>query len=229
MAEIKDAQLNRLKKFIGYGNLDAPVWFVGMEEKGSEKTFAARLKFKKTVDLAYAHRKTHVSEHHTDMQKIQRTWRGMCVVMLVCDGKKPTRENIRKYQSEKLGRSKGKTLLTELFPIPKKKVTEWEYKKTIPQFNDLDDYQNKTLPDRIKLLRRIFKRNSPQIVICYGRRFWKYFREIFREAKFTRDRVGQFERAEIGETLIILCHHLTSRTMNKKIKKLALISRAHYV
>lgn len=227
MTQTAESQAQRLFNFIGYGQLDAPVWFLGMEERGSSKTIGARLKFKQVEDLRDAHIKMGIIEHHRGKKIIQPTWRGMCYVMLVYDGKKPTTERIRKYQVNKLGRSNGKTLLTELLPMPKKKVTEWRYETNSLPFKNLKEYHSNIIDDRIERIRRIFKQHAPKIVICYGKTFWENYRNIFAEVDFTPDSDGLFEYADIGHTKIILSYHFTHPKMNKGIAKLARIVRKH--
>ena len=226
MSKFKESELQQLLNFVGYGRLDAPVWFVGMEERGGAKTIPARMEFRQIEDLQDAHVKIKGSKYDWNKQKIKSTWRGMCYVMLARNGEKPTTTALRAYQNEKLGRYTGETLLTELLPLPKKKASEWGEYASLTGFKTLDDYHKYAVPIRTQHLQEIFRMYSPQIVICYGRGFWKPYRKIFAEANFTRDSDGIFERARIGDTLIILSHHFTSRTMNKKIKKLARIVRS---
>ena len=112
-----------------------------MEEAGGgEANIRARLKFRPVEDNAKAHKMLGVTYLHWGRKKIQRTWRGMCYIMLRLKGQEPTRESIRKYQAEKLGRSSGDTLLTELMPIPKPKVKLWDYDELIPQFASREEY-----------------------------------------------------------------------------------------
>lgn len=224
---LKKSELEHLLNFIGYGRLDAPVWFLGMEERGSAKSFPARLKFKRVEDLKRAHMLTDIREHHIGKRRIQPTWRGMCYLMLSCRDEETGKESIRNYQSDQLGRSNGDTLLLELLPIPKKKAHEWEYKEIIPQFENLEDYHAQVMDRRIRDLRGIFKKNHPSVVVCYGRKFWKHYREIFAPESFTRDKDAQFEQTRIGETLVVLCHHFVAPTMNKNLKNLAKIVCNH--
>ncbi len=120
---LTDTGLEHLLTFIGYGTLDADIWFLGMEEAGGGETnIRTRLKFHPVMDNAEAHKMFGVTYLHWGKRKIQRTWRGMCYIMLCLEGNEPTAENIRAYQAEKLGRYGGNTLLTELMPIPKPKV-----------------------------------------------------------------------------------------------------------
>jgi len=96
-----------------------------MEEAGGgEANIGTRLRFRPVEDNAEAHRMLGVSQLHWGRRKIQRTWRGMCYIMLRLKRQESTREKIRTYQADKLGRFGGNTLLTELLPIPKPKVKE---------------------------------------------------------------------------------------------------------
>jgi hypothetical protein len=117
---ITDEQLEHLLDFIGYGRLGADVWFLGMEEAGGgEANIRTRLKFGQVEDCAEAHKLLGITKHHWGKQIIQRTWRGMCYIILRLENQEPHAENIRNYQAEKLGRFSGNTLLCELMPIPK--------------------------------------------------------------------------------------------------------------
>ncbi len=98
---LTEAELNHLVDFIGYGRLDADVWFLGMEEAGGdESNIRARLKFRPVEDNAEAHKMLSVTNLHWGKRKIQGTWRGMCYIMLRLEGTEPTSENIRSYQVE---------------------------------------------------------------------------------------------------------------------------------
>lgn len=110
---LTDREIEKLFDFVGYGTLDADVWFLGMEEAGGgEDNIRTRVDFEPVEDCAAAHQKLGVLELHTGKRKIQRTWRGMCYIMLALEGKEPHTEEIRSYQAEHLGRFGGNTLLT---------------------------------------------------------------------------------------------------------------------
>ena len=62
---LNDSELEHLLDFVGYGRLDAPVWFLGMEEAGGgEDNLRARLKFGTVEDCAEAHRLLGITKHH---------------------------------------------------------------------------------------------------------------------------------------------------------------------
>ena len=84
-----------------------------MEEAGGgEVNIRSRLKFEQVMDNAYAHKILGVTHLHWGKRKIQRTWRGMCYIMLRLEGKESTIESIIRYPAVKLGRyGGGNTLL----------------------------------------------------------------------------------------------------------------------
>lgn len=52
-----DKETERLLKFIGYGNLKADFWFIGMEEAGGGlDNLKKRLKFENVMDCKEAHK-----------------------------------------------------------------------------------------------------------------------------------------------------------------------------
>lgn len=54
---LTDTELEHLLNFIGYGTLDANVWFPDMEEaSGGESNILTRLKFRPVEDNAEAHK-----------------------------------------------------------------------------------------------------------------------------------------------------------------------------
>ena len=87
---LNSAQLQHLIDFIGYGRLDAPVWFIGMEEGGGgAANINARLNFQPVEDLRHAHvnllkiPQFHYNNLRTNTPIIQPTWDGMCRIMPV--------------------------------------------------------------------------------------------------------------------------------------------------
>ena len=213
---INDEQLNHLLDFIGYGTLNADVWFLGMEEAGGgEENIRTRLQFKQIEDNANAHKMLGITKHHWDKKVIQRTWRGMCYIMLCLENIEPTTENIRNYQAEKLGRFDGNTLLYELMPIPKPNISQWGYENLLPQFASREDYYKRIKPYRINLLQDLSIKHKPKAIIAYGKSYWNDYKELFADLSFIQK--GQFFVGENKATRVILTDHFTSKTMNNKL------------
>ena len=213
---ITNEQLDHLLKFVGYGDLKAEYWFLGMEEGGGgEENIRARLVFRHIEDCADAHKILGITKFHRGKRIIQRTWRGMCYIMLRLQNHEPNPENIRNYQAEQLGRFGGNTLLYELMPLPKPSIGDWDYEKLIPQFSSRTDYYEKVKPMRKELLSNLYLEYSPKAVIAYGKNFWQDYQELFPNVNFTP--IDQFLVGRDHDTKIVFTGHLTARTMNGKL------------
>jgi hypothetical protein len=57
------------------------------------------------LNAGAAQRREKVAGLHWGRRKSQRTWRGMCDIMVKLAGEKPARENIRRYPAGRLGRT----------------------------------------------------------------------------------------------------------------------------
>jgi len=227
---LTDAELEHLLNFIGYGKLNAEFWFIGMEEAGGgEENIRSRLKFRKMEDCANAHQILGITKHHTGRKVIQSTWRGMCYIMLLLEGKPVDRESIRNYQADYLGRFLGNSLLCELMPIPKPGIGSWGYENLIPQFNSANEYYQIVKPRRIKYLRGLIHEYSPKVVICYGKgsenSYWQSYSRLFPDLTFSPN--GQFSVGTNRQTIVVLTDHFTSRTMNGKFDEVASILKKY--
>lgn len=222
MNALTDAELQHLLAFVGYGHLNAKVWFIGMEEGGGgEANLRARLKFKPVEDCAKAHEILGITRLHGPQPRIQRTWRGMCYLMLRLAGQTPNAENIRRYQADHLGRTHGDTLLCELMPLPKPSLGHWDYAQLIPQYPNAEHYYQTVMPARINLLQSLLQTHQPKIVIAYGKRYWENYKQLFPALNLTA--TGQFEIAQTAEQVVVLTDHFTARTMNGKLDEVALL------
>lgn len=217
---ISEKELEHLVNFIGYGELDADVWFLGMEEAGGgEDNLRRRLSFRQVEDCAEAHKLLKITNVHWGPRKIQRTWRGMCCIMLATEGKQIDREAIRIYQVEKLGRFGGNTLLTELMPIPSPKIDHWGYEQILPQFESRNDYFEKIKPIRIRLLQELIHVHKPPAIIAHGKKYWNEYKSIFAELDFISHK--SFEVAQTDQTIVVLTSQFAHRSMNGKFDELA--------
>lgn len=171
----------RIQTFWGYGSLDAPVWFVGMEEgvhhKETAEEFTERFKAtagKATVDIRKDMRAV---PNHTQWfiphPKIQPTWKYLIALFLYLQsGTKPTTEEIRTYQEKRLGDTMLKeTALLELMPLPasslKKKA--WLYATLgIPELTTRDVYLAQYKQERVNKLQLLIQKHQPNIVVFYS-------------------------------------------------------------
>lgn len=172
---------NRIEKFWGYGSLNSPVWFVGMEEGLNPTTDTEELEIrfqaangKTTVDMRrdMSHLVGHMKWFHKD-SPIQATWKYPIALYLYLKNKKiPTKEEIREHQGLILGdKIKKESTTIELMPLPSQKTSEstWLYKKySIDGLNSRKEYLSTYKPTRVKELKKLLTKYSPKLVIFYS-------------------------------------------------------------
>lgn len=222
------AEIARLEQFAGYGNPAGKLWFIGIEEGGEgEDNLRRRLQFNAIEDNLRAHDLLGFPKFHTKSRVIQPTWRGMCILALALAGKNVDRESIREYQAEHLGREGDDTFLTELYPLPKRRIGRWPYAHLIPHYPSEGIYRAQLKAPRIALLRKLLSDHpcEKRLLVAYGKTCWPEFREIFPERKF--ESRGAFEASALqGADTIILAPHFTAREMNAGIHDLIALARA---
>jgi len=224
---LTDEELEHLLDFVGYGNVNASVWFLGMEEAGGgEENIRARLKFRQVEDCADAHKILGITKHHSGKKIIQRTWRGMCYIMLRLEGKETDTESIRNHQAHHLGRLDGNSLLLELMPIPKPRIDSWGYENFIPQFGSSTEYYEVVKPCRIRYLRQLIGEWSPKVMICYGKMYWQEYKEIFPEIEFLSK--NEFFVGKDKNKLVIMTPGFPTKAMNGKFDEVVSIIQNHF-
>lgn len=203
-------QQNKLFKFVGYGRLDAPVWFVGLEEgvdpsKAVER-IEPRLTFRKVEDCLKASEKLDVMHyHHVDRPKIARYWGTCARVMLRLERRRVTKAHVRAYQRDELGRKSGQTLLTQLLPMPSPATSAWPYDELLGMTRA--EYTARVLPQRVEMFRTLAKRHRPKLVVCYGKNRWSAFACAFPAKDFTLH--DGFLVGALGRTTVVLAPHAT--------------------
>ncbi len=207
---------DRIERFVGYGRIDAPVIFIGMEEGLSkedslEEDLRVRSRFERVMDLKDAHNGIAGTERLFDpaRTKCQRTWRPMCDLMLRRSGEIPTLEKRNLYQAMKLGRANGETLLCELLPYPSRSASTWTYSA---RFNSREAYRDVMLPRRIRLLQDAIREAKREAIVCYGKSDWPHFETLFEGVNLS-DR-GPFRTGSLNEMKIVLAPHFSTRQFN---------------
>jgi hypothetical protein len=195
----------RLLPFIGFGNLDAKIWFIGTNDTGPEDgniTLSERVampEFQKELADAEILKSRYRAE--TNYFYGNPTWRyaNYLTTRLLEPPEQQTETARREYYTNRFGALDGDVLLTDTLPLPSRNLgnqEKWVYRNTSltdsPYYNDVlrdaQRYQEDQFlgrPTRLKRLSEIYttlklEEKSPQFIFCYGRAGqWKYFREIF--------------------------------------------------
>jgi hypothetical protein len=179
---LSQEEIDRVVSFIGYGRVDAPVWFIGLEEGLGEMSSAdtlANLKvrggFENVMDPRNAHH-LRLSEGGSPINWDKRppktqVWLYMAKIMRAFNNKEDSCSNLyaaKQYVQTRLGRSDtqiGQTFLTELSPIPAARGND---KQWIQFFRAIDPKFDQKIADRKKALQLLIKDNPESLLVCYG-------------------------------------------------------------
>lgn len=163
--------------FFGYGNLDAPLWFIGLEEGGGATiaNVKARLQTWKelkgpTCDIADFHRAIGEGRLFEPGAPTQSTWRALIRSTLISQGLPASLEDIRTYQVHQFARKDGEIACLELLPLPSPSTKEWRYDKwsSLPFLTSRLEYEKQYTPLRIAGLRALISERNPKAVVFYG-------------------------------------------------------------
>jgi hypothetical protein len=214
----------RIEGFIGYGNIKAPLVFIGIEE-GLAKPAALqqdilrqdllwRSTFKPVMDAKDAHEGLADGPGlFSDRPRKQQTWRAMADAMLHFNGEtfksKAERSKARKeYRPLALGRSIANSLLIELLPYPSKDRKTWLYTDRFPTKGA---YVAAILPERLKLISEALRQCPREAIICYGQEDWPTFKRLFPRARWkpVKGRYNKFECATWRGAKVTLAYHFS--------------------
>jgi hypothetical protein len=177
----------RLLEFVGYGNLNAPYWFLGMEEgtggtdKGIEANLEARIThFEQVADLVEAHKILNF-DIPTMRKSPTQVWLWMAKIVRGMQGAEDWRdaEKATDYVRKRLGRKDDNTLLTELLPLPKAAYGVWPAPLQT-MFPSRITYESEVLPKRKAMLGRLIEQHEPSYIFAYGSANRGHYKAIVR-------------------------------------------------
>ena len=115
--------------FCGYGNLAAPIWFLGIEESLGKRTdepdvlpaaeLRVRSRWQPVMDVRLAHEQ--LDDPYWERRDYSSVWRVMAQLTLaIALNIQDWRDAglVHRYVIERLGHKGGETFLGELFPLP---------------------------------------------------------------------------------------------------------------
>jgi uncharacterized protein len=201
-------EIDKLVSFHGFGNPRGDFWFVGMEEQGegTDLELRWRLSFEPVDDLMAVHHRWeqfNPDDRKFNAERLIPTWATMSKIVLRLKGHSDwTRsEEVRRYQSERLGRLNGETFLTEILPLPARSRQDWTAQA---RFVTRDEYEAEVRPNRIAMIRDLCRLHSPRYVFCYGAANWAYHKEIFNDVSFEPIVDGRAILGRTASSMIVL-------------------------
>lgn len=207
--------------FYGYGNLDAALWFIGMEEGGgatlenvqSRLTVWDRCGRPSVTDVAEMHFAIGEARLFQPGAPTQPTWRGLIRLTLAAQNLPSSIEDIRAYQISRFARSDGDVASLELLPLPSPSLKTWNYPRwcSLPSLATRDTYIEDFLPLRVKKLKSLIASKKPKFVVFYGASYHSYWEEIS-QVKLTGE---AFPKTGInGATRFFVMPHPSARARN---------------
>jgi hypothetical protein len=185
----RDEQLRRyIDTFWGYGNLDGPYWFVGMEQGGggSWGEVGAHLDRWQHVGAPAIAPFRPPADELTDHRwfgpkpRIQPYWGKLIRLLLAAEDRPCSPEAVRNYQARHLATSTGETCLFELLPLPSPSTDRWIYAEhsRLPLLKDRGSYLQVLLPRRIVQLRSMISEKRPRFVVFAGLSYLDHWAQI---------------------------------------------------
>lgn len=173
--------LELLKAFRGYGNPSARIWFLGMEEgapkdeKRLDREVEKRMNFRPIMGLDEAHELLDRRLGSIET-RLSSTWIWMArFARAIIDQSDDwiDLEKAKRYVIEELGQLEKKTFVTDLLPLPAHNNSIFPYKTL---FIRRKDYEEKVIPERIKMLQDMIAEYKPRYVFAYGKKYREHYR-----------------------------------------------------
>lgn len=202
--------------FYGYGNFNAPYWFIGMEEGGGNSIDEINSRLhawkkrgcREVEDVAAYHREFGISKYWEEKPPLEATWNNIIRIFLAANGSIPTTDEVRFYQRDHLGRNEQETCLLELLPLPSPSTSHWLYADCSrnPALGSRQSYRNMLTPIRIKCLQDRIQKYRPLFVIFYGKTYLEHWKAITGASLLYVDTLDIY-RVELNGTLYVVTNH----------------------
>ncbi len=222
--EFKVLIQERIKHFWGYGNLNAPYWFIGMEEDYNAETEDLYKRFKASEGKQIcdvADLKIDIGSYSlfAEGAPLNRTYRRLIQMMLYAETKKhPDTEALRNFQINKLGRSDSNNAILELMPLLSKSINpkDWLYAETgIEGLTSRKDYLETYKDKRIQALSSLIEQHKPKYVICYSLSYQEDWKQLT-DKPFIEVNPRRLYLARDGETTIAITPHSVTHGLSTK-------------
>lgn len=211
----KELIQDRIHNFFGYGNLNSPTWFIGMEEgfdgtlDDLKKRFESA-KGKQTLDLQNGLQSKDHSKWFLQKPKLQPTWSKLILILLRLQGKEISNELIRTFQKTSFCRKNSNHCCLELMPLPCRSTKEkhWFYNTFgIEYLRTRRSYLESVMPIRMHLFQNLIKKYSPTIVVFYSFSYLNNWNSIISTVS---KKEGAIYHTKQGKTRFFIIPHPTA-------------------
>lgn len=202
------------ENFYGYGNYQAPYWFLGMEEGGGNSVDEINLRFSawadrgknELEDVAEYHCAIGIPELFSGKPKLQNTWNKQIHVLFGLKNQAIETEFVRNYQRDSWGRNDSENCILELFPLPSPSTGDWIYgkKSFLLTLRNRDIYRETYLPNRIEHIQKRVEEYNPKVVFIFGVTYVPYWEKLVGVSFFEDSGLLQ---TTVGKTKFVVLQH----------------------
>jgi len=196
--------------FLGFGNWDARIWFVGIEEAGGQDEPAVLRRLEAWVkngknpieDAPQFYPLCDDHRWHGKTLSVQPTWKQLIRLDLLIRGRSATSDQILEYQRHSFANSQGDECALELLPLPSPDTKTWNYHRwsDLPWLRSRRRYQTHVLLQRAFALQRRIEQHCPRVVIFYSSSWHRIWAVLARAvwAQAIPDQLMGFDRDGIS-------------------------------
>ncbi|SNR65488.1 hypothetical protein [Desulfurobacterium atlanticum] len=186
---------------LGWGNPDAILWTIGIEEAGiwSLDKKEEIKKFNKKVIPVSSGKDPKFSIAHPIAK----------IACGISNSYHNWEKEWRDYRKNKLWKKGSKICNLNIYPLGKKslKSTFPDDYKELFGINNWQEYVEMVKKERFQKIQEFYKKNQPQAIICYGKSHWAEFEEIFEIDKGKAEEyVDKLTRIYPGKKIILTRH-----------------------
>lgn len=211
--------------FYGYGEFEAPLWFIGMEEGGGNSAADVTKRIRAWQERGRVPLEDVAKYHDAIMRdgfksiRKQNTWSALSRIQLSYFSDEVTKTTVRSHWQKQLGRWGSLTCMMELNPLPSPSVRTWKYPSftEIPFLASRITYNARYRKNRIYAIRDMITRHSPKAVVFYGKKYEPFWSDI---SGVTFDESQLHSHAKNGGISFISMHHPNAKVQGKTSKYL---------
>jgi len=203
----KDLIRSCLYNWLGYGNPNGPIWFVGIEEGGAEiwrwgtQTLSSSLQIRSRFRKAMDFRSVWEDEYGIPLETFRgmTTWHYMACFLLAFRNQPVNTDAVRDFvfHSKQLGRRlDGDHFLCELLPLPRKSKDSLEGYEVM--WDSVKDYYAEVIPNRIEMIKDTLKNSSGvNLIVSYNKEFTELIQNIFTVGRWMNGKKGKEEDTQL--------------------------------
>jgi hypothetical protein len=165
-----------LNNWLGYGNPNGKIWFIGTEEGGAEiwrtgsKSIEESLSIRRDFGISMDFKHVWEDLYNVPLNNFKgpSVWRYVAAFLLLSEGKKIEKDTINSYifEEKRLGSENSQHFMCEFLPLPKPKKFEIKPYSSIWATNE--KYRDEVMPKRIELINNTLMENeSVRLIIVY--------------------------------------------------------------